>query len=64
MIIEFKDLELDCGDKECPYNGTTILLDAGINLNEMWWPNMVCNFVIGLGCNLLTCLLLSNKTAR
>ena len=64
MINEFKDLELDCGDEECPYNGTTILLDAGINPDEMWWPNMACNFVIGLGCNLLTCLLLSYKTAR
>ncbi|XP_063678745.1 protein white-like [Bolinopsis microptera] len=64
MVNEFKDLTLDCGDEECPYNGTTVLLEMGINPSEVWWPNMVCNFVIGLGCNLLTCLLLPYKTAR
>ena len=64
MINEFKDLELDCGDEECPYNGTTILLDMGINPNDLWWPNMACNFAIGLGFAVLASFLLAYKTRQ
>ena len=64
MINEFKDLELDCGDEECPYNGTTILLDMGIHPNDLWWPNMACNTGIGVGFAVMASLLLAYKTAR
>ena len=64
MINEFKDLELDCGDEECPYNGTTILLDMGINPNDLWWPNMASNFIIGVVITAKASLLLTFKARR
>ena len=64
MVYEFVDLQLDCGDKECTFNGTKILLDKGISPNEAWWPNMACNFGIGLGFVAMTALVLIHKTRR
>ena len=64
MVNEFVDLQLDCGDKECTFNGTKILIDKGISSNEAWWPNMACNFVIGLGFVAMTALVLIHKTRR
>ena len=64
MVNEFVDLQLDCGDIECTFNGTKILLDKGISPNEAWWPNMACNFGIGLGFVALTALVVIHKTRR
>ena len=64
MVNEFVDLQLDCGNKKCSFNGTKILIDKGISPNEAWWPNMACNFGIGLGFVAMTALVLIHKTRR
>ena len=64
MVNEFKDLELECEEGVCPYNGTTILLDFGINPDELWWPNMPMNVLIGLGFIVLAWLMLTLKITR
>ncbi|KAL5257863.1 hypothetical protein ACHWQZ_G012715 [Mnemiopsis leidyi] len=64
MVNEFKDLQLDCGNKSCSYNGTKILFDKGISLDELWWPNTACNLGIGIVFVALTALLLVSKTRR
>ena len=64
FVNEFRDLELSCGDDVCVQNGTVILLEMGIDPDELWWPNMVANGVLGLGFMVVAWLILASKFKR
>ena len=64
MVNEFTDLKLMCGDEECLYNGTSILQRVGISPDEIWWPDIISSFGIGLVFNILSCLLLGWRIAQ
>ena len=64
MVNEFRDLELHCGDEPCAKNGTAILLDMGINPDELWWPNMAASTGIGLGFMVAAWFILACKLKR
>ena len=63
MANEFTDLPLDCDGVECPFNGTTLLIESGIG-TDLWVPNFVYNLIIALGFVALTCLMLPHKARQ